>query len=50
MFRRRQRGGSEPADIYLDLRGRALRLDLGEVGLEPSESHPRVFGVVMDTG
>ena len=50
MFRRRKRAGPEPADIYLDLRGKALRLDPAEVGIAPSESQPRVFGVVMDTG
>jgi len=50
VFSRRKRGGAEPAEIYLDLRSRALRLDPAEAGIEPSDSHARVFGVVMDTG
>ena len=50
MFRRRKQDGSGPADIYLDLRSRALRLHPADVGIEPSHDQPRVFGLVMDTG
>ena len=39
----------EPADIYLDLRARLLRLDPETVGLTAAES-PAVFGGVMEIG
>jgi hypothetical protein len=50
VFRRRRDKIREGADIFIDLRVRALRLDPADVGLRPSERQPRVFGVVMDTG
>jgi hypothetical protein len=37
-------------DVYRELRGRALHADPGEVGLRPTGSLPRVYGVLMDTG
>jgi hypothetical protein len=35
---------------YGDLRGGVLDLEPSEAGLEPSEEHPNVWGVVMDLG
>lgn len=56
MFRRRRDKGhagpaaSAAADVFNDLRVRALRLDPAEAGFKRSERLPRVFGVVMETG
>ncbi|MGZ4735423.1 MAG: hypothetical protein ACXVKA_16705 [Acidimicrobiia bacterium] len=50
MFRRRRKqeqgGAAEP--IYGDLREQALRTAPGEIGLEPTPQHPRVYGVLME--
>jgi len=40
----------EPAEIYLDLRSKALGVDPAAIGLAPSEELERVYGVVMDLG
>jgi len=41
---------AESREVYLGLRRKALRLDPREVGLRPTASLPRVFGVMMETG
>ena len=40
----------EPAESYLLLRSRILRLNPGEMGLSPTNEAPHVWGVVMETG
>ena len=53
MFRRRQktvRGGAARKPIYADLREQALHTVPGEVGIEPTPEHPRVYAVLMETG
>lgn len=39
-----------PAEIYNALRNQMLTLEPGEVGLEPSEEMPDVWGVLMESG
>jgi hypothetical protein len=43
-------GGLEPDEVYLALRGKALGLDPGEVGIVPSPDLPHVWAVLMETG
>ena len=40
----------EPAQDYLLLRGRILRLSPDEMGLAPTNETPHVWGIVMETG
>jgi hypothetical protein len=40
----------EPAPTYLQLRSRILSLDPAEVGLTPSNTSQKVWGVLMETG
>jgi hypothetical protein len=40
----------EPAQVYLQLRNRILKLNPSEVGLGPSKAAPHVWGVIMETG
>ena len=40
----------EPAQVYLQLRGRILKLNPSEVDLVPSKAAPHVWGVLMETG
>jgi len=40
----------EPAQVYLQLRNRILKLNPSEVGLGPSKAAPHVWGVLMETG
>lgn len=40
----------EPAAIYTNLRSSILQLHPEEVGLEPSTSHPNVWGILMEMG
>jgi len=53
MWRRREKPASSPEapeGIFLDLRSRALDLDPGSVGIEPSDVHPNVWGALMEMG
>jgi hypothetical protein len=43
-------GIPEPEQVYLQLRTRIVHLDPNELGLSPSTSAPRVWGVVMEIG
>src|SRR4030043_854806 len=40
----------EPAQVYVQLRDRILKLNPSEVGLVPSKAAPHVWGVLMETG
>jgi hypothetical protein len=40
----------EPAQSYLQLRDRILRLEPAELGLTPTTTAPHVWGVLMETG
>lgn len=50
VFRRRKPPSGNPADIFMDLRTRALELDPAEAGIQPTEAHPHVWGVLMEMG
>lgn len=47
---RKPRPVPQPVQVYTDLRNRLLSLVPAEVGIEPSEETPHVWGVVMETG
>ena len=47
-FFRRSKG--DKPNAAADLRGRALAYAAAELGLVPDEQHPRVWGVLMETG
>jgi hypothetical protein len=38
----------QPADVYLGLRSRALTVDPKDIGLEPSDAVPNVWGMLME--
>jgi hypothetical protein len=40
----------EPIPVVRDLRNQALAVEGGELGLAPTAEHPRVWGLVMETG
>ena len=43
-------GIPEPEQVYLQLRTRIIHLDPSELGLSPSTSAPRVWGVMVEIG
>jgi hypothetical protein len=43
-------GPLQPAAIYTTLRNRILSLNPSEVGIQPSEAAPNVWGVLMEIG
>jgi hypothetical protein len=47
-WRRRPDKAKRGAEVFNDLRSRALNLDPSSIGVAPSAELPRVFGVVMD--
>lgn len=49
MFGRRKRPSARP-EVYDGLREQVLQLDPGSVGIGPSPTLPRVWGLVMDIG
>jgi hypothetical protein len=49
MFGKRKRPSARP-EVYDGLREQVLQLDPGSVGIGPSPTLPRVWGLVMDIG
>jgi hypothetical protein len=47
-FRRKQK--VDPAEVSRELRAQALGLEATAAGFTPSEAHPHVWGIVMETG
>jgi hypothetical protein len=47
-FRRKPK--ADPSEVARDLRNLALAVDAATLGLRPTTSHTRVWGVLMETG
>ena len=47
-FRRKPK--ADPSEVARDLRNQAFRVEAATLGLRPTPSRPRVWGVLMETG